>query len=383
MSDTLAIEPRKSIAPPRNSSFEILRIIAILFIIAHHFAVHSGFDFSNLGSSPVILFNRTWVNFVAQLGKVGVNLFVLISAFFLSSKTAFKTRKVLFILFEMFFFSVIIKVAFFFVDQKEFSQDLIWALFPFGRNTWWFMTCYLLLYLLHPLLNLAIHHMPKKMHLFFIVLLFVLWSVLPTFLGADYGYTSLAWFILLYLAAAYVRIYDLSLKKPVWAIALACGVFLLVFFAKAGLIFLFGQENRVVQKLISWFSLVNINNSLQLLTTLVLFVAFKSIHTKPRKVVNFVASFTLSIYLFHDHPDVRNFLWIRLFHDADYASSPWLAPYSLGIVLAVFATGLGAGIVYRYTLGVGVQKLIHVLDQKWLFKIDQILSEPDTAENIG
>ena len=32
----------------RNSSFELLRIIAIFFIIASHFSVHGGYDFSLL-----------------------------------------------------------------------------------------------------------------------------------------------------------------------------------------------------------------------------------------------------------------------------------------------------------------------------------------------
>lgn len=102
----------------RNSSFEILRIIAILFIVAHHFSVHGGFDFSSLGNSSQVIINRTWINFIAQFGKLGVNLFILISAFFLI-ESKFKARKVLSILAEMLFISITLGLVFFFVNKKN------------------------------------------------------------------------------------------------------------------------------------------------------------------------------------------------------------------------------------------------------------------------
>ena len=66
----------------RNSAFEILRLIAILFIIAHHFANHGGFNFAILEQTSLVVFNGAWIDFIEQLGKVGVNLFLLISAYF-------------------------------------------------------------------------------------------------------------------------------------------------------------------------------------------------------------------------------------------------------------------------------------------------------------
>ena len=62
----------------RQSNIELLRIITMFFIVAHHFAVHSGFDF------PVntISINRLWIQFIQIGGKIGVDIFVLISFVF-------------------------------------------------------------------------------------------------------------------------------------------------------------------------------------------------------------------------------------------------------------------------------------------------------------
>ena len=62
----------------RNSNFEILRIIAIIMIIMHHYAVHSGFLWNNQ-----ITTNRIIINFFQMFGKLGVCLFIMISGYFL------------------------------------------------------------------------------------------------------------------------------------------------------------------------------------------------------------------------------------------------------------------------------------------------------------
>ena len=71
----------------RDSKFEILRIIAMLLIVAHHFVVH-GFELENI---ETFSYNKIVVEILSLGGKLGVNLFVLISAYFMiDSKFKFK-----------------------------------------------------------------------------------------------------------------------------------------------------------------------------------------------------------------------------------------------------------------------------------------------------
>ena len=77
----------------RNSNLELLRIIAMLFIVASHFAFHG---FGSLGSFNEVNFiiansNNYLIYFLGMLGKIGVDVFVIISAYFMiNSKFTFK-----------------------------------------------------------------------------------------------------------------------------------------------------------------------------------------------------------------------------------------------------------------------------------------------------
>ncbi len=75
----------------RQSNIELLRIIAMFLIIAHHYAIHSGFNFS----TTAITINRLWVQFLQIGGKIGVNVFILIFGYFLIYSKTIKTTKIL------------------------------------------------------------------------------------------------------------------------------------------------------------------------------------------------------------------------------------------------------------------------------------------------
>lgn len=62
----------------RNSNIELLRIIAMFLIVMHHYSIH-GFDTSALQEMP----DRLVVDWFMAGGKVGVVIFVLISAYFM------------------------------------------------------------------------------------------------------------------------------------------------------------------------------------------------------------------------------------------------------------------------------------------------------------
>jgi len=366
----------------RNSAFEILRIIAIIFIIAHHFSNHGGFSFGGLEQTSLIIFNKTWIDFIAQLGKVGVNLFVLISGFYLIDNTHFKIKKLLSLVLQMLIFSIVIGVIFLIKDKGEFNTLFVkQLLFPVGREAWWYMTFYLLMYLFSPLLNLGIKAMNKKMHLVFIVILVVIWSLLPTLIGYGYGFSNFGWFITLYLIASCIKLYDVKLKiKPWLGILLSVGIFLIWFFIKFAINLHYEGGKYIVNRILTWFNLININNFVQLVSVLILFVAFKEIKMRSIKFINLIASTTLTVYLIHDHGDIRHYLWIDLFKNASYASSPNLFIYSIGVILLVFVICVILGLIYRYSIGLGINKFLNILDKKCLYKVDNIFNNKASEE---
>ena len=72
----------------RNSNFELLRIIAMIMIIIHHYTVHGGwipFTYENF------TFNMVLTQLMRYGGKIGCHLFMMITGYFMiKGKTNFK-----------------------------------------------------------------------------------------------------------------------------------------------------------------------------------------------------------------------------------------------------------------------------------------------------
>ena len=69
---------------PRQSNLELSRILAMYLIVMHHFSVHGGVSIWS-GSAP-LSFNFYLDQLLSTGGKIGVNLFVLITGYFLAKK---------------------------------------------------------------------------------------------------------------------------------------------------------------------------------------------------------------------------------------------------------------------------------------------------------
>ena len=90
----------------RNSNFELLRIFAMLMIVMHHYICHGGFVFDK-----ALTFNKAVSECAYWGGKVGINLFVLITGYFMVKGT-WKLSKVLVLYGEILFYSWLISIFF-------------------------------------------------------------------------------------------------------------------------------------------------------------------------------------------------------------------------------------------------------------------------------
>ena len=123
--------PPNTILLTRQSNFELLRIFAMIMIIAHHFAVHGGLEYSSNTTLGAI-----YMWFLHSGGKIGVNIYFLISGYFLISEKRFKTEKIIKIWLQVFFYSVLfygIMSIYKLTITHNFSfsiRELLSALFP-------------------------------------------------------------------------------------------------------------------------------------------------------------------------------------------------------------------------------------------------------------
>ena len=189
----------------RNYSIDLLRILSMLMIVSLQSASHGGLNqyYELTSASGLIL------RFINIICSTSVNVFVIISAYFLSAQN-FRLSKLIKILIQIVFYSWIILFSLIVFGRKLDINDLLIQIFPVSYKSWWFVTAYIGMYLLSPLLNRVLSNLTKIQHLFLIVCCLFFSSVLRDILplsdpfDINNGYSFLS-FVVLYIIASYIR----------------------------------------------------------------------------------------------------------------------------------------------------------------------------------
>lgn len=308
---------------PRHSGIELLRIFAMLMIIAHHFALFG-----------LTIYGDGFNFFIARLfqfgGKLGVDIFVIISSYFLMNKK-FNIKRFFNIIFQVLFYSILFLIIFTCIN-KEFSVKLlIINVFPIIFNNYWFITTYLLLYLTFPLLNIIIKNISQNQHKLIIFTFLFFCMFIPQVLSLNYFYNDIIWFITLYFVASYIKLYGIKLS-------LIEASLLLCFWIIGLITIITGQADIFSQNSFLIFPL-----------SIILFLISKNINFHS-KFINLVASSTFGVYLIHENFFIRSWLW-RLTKPLNLQLSPYFAIYGILIIISVFIACTTIDLLYKYSVG--------------------------------
>lgn len=349
----------------RQSNMELLRIFSILLIITFHYAYKGGFDFGTALSGNMLLVKTCWM-----FGETGVNLFILLTGYFMVTGT-FKWKKLILLLAQVFFYHMALIVGYIYVWGPESYtitdlNDVFMTFFPVLANRYWFITAYLILYLLSPYLNKLVHALSQAEHKRLLVISLVLFSVIPTVFGAPYNttetllyYNRLIWMIVIYLIGAYIRLYGVTaIKTPAKAAWLSV----------AALGFLVGSV-VLFQKYNGFFATIGIfepayfwpPNTIPIVCLSVgIFGLFLHLPLPYHPVVNRLASTTLGIYILHDGM-LNSWLWGTVFQNAAYQDSPFLIFHIAATVAIIFFAGAGIDFARQAVEKRTLQRLLNSL----------------------
>ncbi len=323
----------------RQSNMELLRVVAMLMIITLHY-LDKGNVLPEFAQMNTVNHYLAWI--LEAFCFVAVNLYVLISGYFLcTSKFTFKKLCTLWA--QILFYSWIIGAIMILMGSAEVNglYELIFIAFPVTSGHYWFATVYVLLFALSPFLNAAIEKMSKKQHRVCIIVLLVIFSLWNTVLPMTMPMTDregmdIAWFVCLYIIAAYLRKYPEDMKKKAYIYSLGyVGCSFLVFGSGLALIYV----ERIIGKLGGYATNWYAYNSLPVLMgSVCLFVAFakceiKGVHIS--KIINTLAGATFGVYLIHEHQFLR-YLWQQWLCVEQNASKPWMPVHLLGSIALVF-----------------------------------------------
>ncbi len=314
----------------RNSNIEILRIIAMFFIVISHACVHSGFD----AATSNILFNNLFVQW-GVLGNLGVDIFVIITGYFLCTKPAsHKSLGKLFV--QLWFYSILLFLVCRFAFGYTYSlKSILTVILPTIFAEYWFFTAYVILALISPYLNILINHATKKQMEKFVLCMLAIWVLIPTFTKQRFFAGEIPQFIMFYMIGAYFRNYpDNFLKNKLYRTFLTIFSFALLFLSTFVLDFLGSKIALFQNRGIMFYN----RNSLLVVGCAVGLFAL-SIYRKSfcNSFINLIAGCTFGVYLIHDNPAVRHLIWKKLLPLADYFDSPLLPLMILGAAIVVFS----------------------------------------------
>jgi len=324
----------------------------MLLIIAHHFSVHGNFKFENNDLS----LNRLWTQFIAIGGKVGVDIYILITGYFLINSKKIKIEKLIKLILHIFTYSILTYGIGYYFKIKEFSLDtLVMHIFPISFDLWGFASNYVILYILFPTINRFINSLERENYRNFLVLTTFIWCILPTMTSRFYCINDLIWFIYLYCLSGYFRKYSIGRNlKCLTCIGISIASYIILFL----IIVIFDIIGIEIV-----FFLFRMNIIPILLSALFLFIGFTKINISSH-IINFISATTFGVYLIHDSPVISIALWEKIFKNNTYQESNILIPYSIGVVLVVFIACSIVEIIRKYTIEILYLKLIRYVSIK-------------------
>ena len=309
----------------RNSSIELLRIVAMTMIVVSHSCVHG---LSGISSNLII--NNIFKD-ILTLGNLGVAIFVIITGY-VSIGQNIKIKKIIKLEFQILFYSIVFYVVSSIINHSDFfSFELLKSFFPIIFKKYWFMSAYMILYLFIPFINTFITNIESKKFYKFILLNVVLIFVIPTVTTSDLYFNELFQIFTFYLIGAYLKKNDIksSIDEKKLNFLLMGSITLLI--CSSCFIEILALKFTFLTRYSTYF--FNRNSILILILAICIFLKFLSINEFKNKFINTIASTTLGIYLIHDNPNFRIILWNKIFTLSNYINKYYF-------IIVIFITSL-------------------------------------------
>ena len=146
----------------RQSSYELLRIICMLMIVALHI----------VKSHIEILGYSDWISWIVRSFCIcAVDVFVLISGYF---GIHFRLNRLVSLDLQTLFYSIASLLFLIIIGYHEIGVLDFHALIPIITKRYWFVTCYAVLYLLSPFINIVFALLSKEQLKTILIICFVL-----------------------------------------------------------------------------------------------------------------------------------------------------------------------------------------------------------------
>lgn len=289
----------------RNSSFELIKVIAVILII---FSSALPFGTTYAGGYDDVFSDLTRTAFSADhmlmtlfrwFGQIGDTLFISCSAWFLCDHSTIRVKRIGKIIMDSWVLSVLgLAVSFAFINPS--FKEVFKSFFPITFQVNWFVGCYILYYFAHPFLNRAVSGLDRRELKTVVIVLLLVYSVLST-VYAVYYFTNLMAFFMIHYFVMYLkkyRIYDRPAKEDILCMLVGFVLILMIILSLS-----------ILGDRIPFLHAHNLNLC-KYYNPLILLIGSGAISLAAKKeffssAINKIASWSLLIYLIH-----TNHFWV-------------------------------------------------------------------------
>lgn len=300
----------------RESGIELYKVIAIFLIVLSHviqtltepnyvLGIGEG-TFINIATATTNL-NVLLLAVFRICGALGNNMFFICSAWFLVNSKKMSLKKVVHMILDVWIINMIVLIALRSIGVQLQISDTVKIFFPttFANN--WYITCYLLFYMIHPFLNRMIEQLSINEHLALTSFLFVIYFIVPVLPLEEINLffaNELVIFLATYVIVSFIEIYknewteNLRFNKCILFVSIISYAILILSVDFLGL-----RTNYFLNRLVRW----NMNNSL-----FMFLIAFSSFNIMKKKefinrTINYLSSLSLLVYIFHENLAFRRY----------------------------------------------------------------------------
>lgn len=287
----------------RDVRFEMLRIVSMFFIILHHLILHVAIDDYDKISINLVISQLYLIG-----GKVGVNIFLLISGYF-GVKGIFRPSKALKIEFQVLFYTVLsIVLGYIFFPELISIKSVIQAFMPTTFNAYWYITAYMALFFASPYINIVACSISKNKYIFLLAILFFAESFAPTVLRQRHWASNLVWFVFVYLIGAYIRIYEVGKGTNAKYLKIASVFSWILPWIISIVLLIISFRISILKKYVNVLSTSNYS-FFMLAISIFMFLVFASMKPVFNIKIQKFSKATLGIYLIQSNPVVSSILW--------------------------------------------------------------------------
>ncbi len=193
----------------RIVGLDILRFLSMLGIVGLH-VINAGGTLSsnastlNMGISGILL----------VICYSSVNIFAMLSGYLYAGRENIRSSNLIKLLISTLFFCAVVTVSFLATDGIPDNTPALTfqGFFPFAAGRYWYLVCYIFLFLIIPYINRLTSTLSKRNFRTLLIILFILMSVYDTFSPVKYFYVgdgySPVWLIFCYIAGSYVKLHS-------------------------------------------------------------------------------------------------------------------------------------------------------------------------------